>query len=119
MNDSNFDWLAFTETDLFTKQLDKLTTIETLYALQDNLLKNPRRGKVIKGTHGARKDRIGDAVRKTGKRGSYRYIYIYLEKAERIYLILFYGKSNQSDMTPSQVKQVGELVLKLKEIYDK
>lgn len=118
MDETNFDWLAFTETALFTKQLHDLTTIETLHALQDELLQNPTRGKVIKGTHGARKARIGDAAKKTGKSGSYRYIYVYLEKAERIYLLLFYGKSNQENLTASQAKQVGDLVLQLKKIYN-
>ncbi len=117
MNEPNFEWLAFTETALFTKQLHDLTTIDTLHALQDELLQNPTRGKVIKGTHGARKARIGDPAKKTGKSGSYRYIYVYLEKAERFYLLLFYGKTKQEDLTLSQAKQVGELVLQLKKIY--
>lgn len=110
-------WLAFTETIIFTEQFHNLTADDTLYSIQNELLENPTLGKVIKGTNGARKARIGDAKRKIGKSGGYRYIYVYLEKAERIYLLLFYSKREQEDLTPQQAKQVGELVKRLKEAY--
>jgi hypothetical protein len=118
MINSDSNWLAFTETAIFTKQLHALTTIDTLFALQKDLLQNPTRGNVIKGTNGARKGRIGDAAKNVGKSSSYRYIYVYLEKADKFYLLLFYGKSKQETLSPAEAKQIGELVSQLKKLYD-
>ena len=55
--------LTFIEVPAFIKQIDKLgkpASVEVLTALQDDLLKDPKRGDVIKGTSGARKGRIGN-----------------------------------------------------------
>ena len=51
--------------------------MRVLFAIEDDLLKNPERGDIIPGTNGARKGRIGDPESRKGKRGSYRYIYAY------------------------------------------
>ena len=107
--------LAFTETEVFTRQIEKLASSETLFAIQDELLQNPRKGDVIKATSGARKARIGGDGR--GKRGGFRYIYVYLELNERIYLLAFYDKKEQMDLTPQQAKALGELVRQLKKNY--
>lgn len=110
-------YFSFTETKVFTRQFDRLTTVETLYALQDDLIENPHKGDVIKGTGGARKGRIGDPKQNRGKRGAYRYIYVYLEHGERIYLLLFYGKNEQDNLTQEQTRELAALVRQLKEIF--
>lgn len=106
-------WLAFTETKVFTRQIEKLASTETLFAIQNELLRNPKLGDVIKKTNGARKGRIGAVGR--GKRGGFRYIY--LEQNDRIYLLLFYGKNEQDDLTDEQTKELAALVKTLKETY--
>lgn len=108
---------AFTETKIFQKQIESLTTIETLFDLQNELLENPTKGKVIQGTNGARKGRIGDKKSGKGKSGGFRYIYVYLKRNRRIYLLLFYGKNEQDELSPDEKKQVANLVKQLKEIY--
>jgi hypothetical protein len=106
---------AFTETDIFTEDLLDLTTDETLYTIQNALLKNPLLGDVIKGTSGARKGRVGNPQQKSGKSSGFRFIYVYLEKAERIYLLYIYSKKERADLTPKQEKMFGEIVRAIKE----
>ncbi len=74
MNDAE-TFYAFTETDVFMRRIEKLASTETLFAIQSDLLQNPRRGAVIKGAGGARKARV--AGRGKGKSGGFRYVYLY------------------------------------------
>lgn len=72
--------LTFIEVPAFRKQIDKLgkpSSIEVLIALQNDLLKDPKRGDVIKGTGGARKGRVGNPAKGKGKSGGFRYIYFF------------------------------------------
>jgi len=108
---------AFTETIIFTEGLHDLTDDETLFMIQKELLENPLRGDVMKGTSGARKARMSDRASGKGKRGGFRYIYIYLQKAGRIYLLDIYSKSEKTDLTPKQAKELGEVVKAIKKIY--
>jgi hypothetical protein len=68
---------SFFETPIFMRQIEDRASLKMLFAIEDDLLKNPERGDIIPGTHGARKARIGDPDSRRGKRGSYRYIYAY------------------------------------------
>jgi hypothetical protein len=101
---------TFVETAVFTRQLEELSSIDTLYAIQADLLADPERWPVIRGTRGARKGRIADPRGSRGKRGSFRYVYLYLRHRNRIYLLLMFGKSEQANLSPEQTKQVAELV---------
>jgi hypothetical protein len=67
------------------------------------------------GTHGARKARIGDPNRGSGKRGGYRYLYLYLEHRGHIFLLYLYGKGKAADLSPSQKKVVCAMVDAIKE----
>lgn len=107
-------FFSFTETEIFTEDLLSMTDDETLYAIQNALLETPTLGNVIKGTSGARKGRVGNPKRKTGKRGGFRFIYLYLEKAGKIYLLYIYSKKEKSDLSPKQAKDLGELVKAIK-----
>ena len=101
---------TFVESVVFTKQLQELASIETLYAIQADLLVDPERWPVIPGTRGARKGRVADPRSSRGKRGSFRYVYLYLKHRGRIYLLLMFGKSDQANLTAEQTRQVAELV---------
>ncbi len=70
---------------------------------------------MIKGTGGARKGRVGDPQDSRGKSGSFRYIYLYLEHRGRIFLLLFFSKNQQANLSPEQVKQVAVAVERVKE----
>ena len=71
---------------------------------------------MIKGTGGARKGRVANPRDSRGKRGSFRYIYLYLEHRGRIFLLLFFSKNEQANLSPEQVKQIAAAVEKIKEV---
>jgi mRNA-degrading endonuclease RelE of RelBE toxin-antitoxin system len=106
---------SFTETKVFSKRLKELASFETLAAIQADLLAEPTRWPVVKGTHGARKGRIADPQTGRGKSGSFRYLYLFLEHKGRIYLLFLFGKSEQSNLSPEQTKEVAQLVDAIKE----
>lgn len=99
----------FVYTDLFRKSW-KMMNLDDDDAreLEEILLENPHLGDVIEGTGGARKMRIQLTGR--GKSGGGRVIYVDVLEKERLYLLLAYPKSVQSDMTPEQKKMVRQIV---------
>lgn len=113
----NEELLHFVETAVFRKRLDKLASLETLFDLQKELLINPMRGKVIQGTGGARKARIADPKSGRGKSGSFRYIYVYVEKAATVYLLVLYGKNEKDNLTNSEKKEISALTKILKNTH--
>jgi len=106
---------TFIELPVFMRQLETLASFETLYAIQSDLLEDPERWPVIKGTGGARKGRVADPKDSRGKSGSFRYIYLYLEHRGRIFLLLLFSKNEQANLSADQVKQVAAMVEKIKE----
>lgn len=107
--------ITFVEVPVFVKRIDDLGSIDLLTAIQDDLIKNPERGAIIAGAKGARKARIADPSRQKGKRGGFRYIYVYFEVHDRIYLLYIYGKNEQEDLTREQARMLGEIVKEAKE----
>ncbi|MFN2411673.1 MAG: toxin [Pyrinomonadaceae bacterium] len=98
-------------------QIDRLRrplSDEILSAIENDLLKDPKRGNLIQGTNGARKARIADPTRQKGKRGGFRYIYVYFEPVARVYLILFYGKGVKDDLTKSEKRIIAESIERTK-----
>jgi hypothetical protein len=102
-------YLEFIETTVFTDRLTRLTSKETLYALQSDLLQDPTRWPVIQGTHGARKGRVADPEVRRGKSGSFRYLYLFLPHVERIYLIYLFSKDEQDNLTSAQKKGIARM----------
>lgn len=105
---------TFIELPVFMRQFDALASLDTLCALQADLLENPERWPVVKGTGGARKGRVADPHDSRGKSGSFRYIYLYLEQRGRIFLLLFFSKNEQVNLSAEQTKQVAAAVEKIK-----
>ena len=101
-------WFEFVESKVFSKQVRELSAV-LLISIQFDLVQNPQRGDMVKGTHGVRKARVADPGSSRGKRGSYRYLYLYLEHAGRIHLLYLFSKDDQSDLSPEQTKIIGEL----------
>jgi RelE toxin of RelE / RelB toxin-antitoxin system len=106
---------TFIELPVFMRQLAVHTSFETLYAIQADLLADPERWPVVKGTGGARKGRVADPHDSRGKSGSFRYVYLYLEHRGRIFLLLFFSKNQQGNLSAEQLKQVAAAVEKIKE----
>jgi hypothetical protein len=100
----------FIETLIFTKRLEAIASREVLFAIQADLLEDPERWPVIRGTHGARKGRVADPGKARSKSGSFRYLYIYLAHLQQIYLILVFGKDEQDNLSPAQTRLVASFV---------
>jgi hypothetical protein len=101
-------WFEFIESRIFSKQVRE-PGVEVLARIQSDLVQNPERGALIKGTHGVRKARVADPASSRGKSGSYRYLYLYLEHAARIHLIYLFSKREQADLSAEQKQIIGEL----------
>lgn len=72
--------------------------------LQEELMKNPEAGDVIKSTGGLRKIRFADERRGKGKRGGLRVIYFWKDEDEQFWLFTVYDKDEADDLTPAQCK---------------
>ena len=101
-------WFEFVESKVFSKQVGALPA-EALINIQSDLVRNPKRGDIVKGTHGVRKARVADPGSSRGKSGSYRYLYLYLEHAGRIHLLYLFSKGDQADLSPDQTRIIGKL----------
>ena len=101
-------WFEFVESKVFSKQVRELSA-EVLSSIQSDLVQNPERGDIVKGTHGVRKARVADPGSSRGKSGSYRYLYLYLEHDGRIHLLYLFSKGEQADLSPDQTRIIGVL----------
>jgi len=101
-------WFEFIESKVFSKQVRELPAA-LLANIQSELVENPQRGDIVKGTHGVRKARAADPRTARGKSGSYRYLYLYLEHAGRIHLLYLFSKGDQADLSPDQIRIIGAL----------
>ena len=105
---------SFFETPIFIRQIEQRASMKVLFAIEDDLLKNPERGDVIQGTHGARKARIGDPVSRRGKRGSYRYIYAYFPGYHHIILLYLFAKNDTADLSAKVKRLLAQIVSEMK-----
>jgi mRNA-degrading endonuclease RelE of RelBE toxin-antitoxin system len=101
-------WFEFVESKIFSKQVRDLSG-KVLANIQSDLVQNPERGAVVKGTHGVRKARVADPASARGKSGSYRYLYLYLVHAGTIHLLYLFSKGEQADLSPQQKQIIGAL----------
>jgi hypothetical protein len=101
-------WFEFIESKIFSKQVRELAG-ELVTKIQSDLVQNPQRGDIVKGTHGVRKARVADPSSSRGKSGGYRYLYLYLEHAGRIHLLYLFSKGEQADLSPEQMRIIGAL----------
>jgi hypothetical protein len=101
-------WFEFVEAKIFSKQAAQLSA-EVLTTIHSDLVQNPERGDIVKGTHGVRKARVADPNSSRGKSGSYRYLYLYLEHAGRIHLLYLFSKGEQANLSADQTRIIGVL----------
>lgn len=115
MSKSSDTLYSFFETPIFIRQIEDQASIKVLFAIEDDLLKDPERGDIIQGTHGARKARIGDPDSRRGKRSSYRYIYAYFPGYHHIFLLYLFAKNDTADLSAQTKKQLAKLMNQIKE----
>jgi len=71
--------------------------------LEKILLENPSKGKMIKGTGGLRKVRIG--LEHKGTSGGLRILYVDFENYKRLYFLFVYSKDENENITETQKQQ--------------
>jgi hypothetical protein len=111
------DWFEFVESVLFSRQVTGVGA-DILVRIQSDLVQNPERGAIVKGTHGVRKARVADPSTSRGKSGSYRYLYLYLEHAGRIHLLYLFSKGEQADLSPQQKKIIGAISQEIRKEHE-
>ena len=96
--------IIFIETPEFVDKFDKLASSFEMIELQDELLKNPYKGSLIKGTGGARKIRMKHLEK--GKRSGFRVIYYYVDLQGEIWFLDIYLKTIQKDLSENEKKRL-------------
>ena len=96
--------IIFIETPEFIKKIDKISSEEEFFQLQDELISNPLKGKLVKGTGGARKVRM--KVKGRGKSGGARTIYYYLDLRGEVWFLDAYLKKDKSELSESEKKKL-------------
>jgi hypothetical protein len=110
--------VVFIESKAFTRRPHELArdaADSVLDAIQKGLVDNPVRGDLVKGLGGIRKARISNPTRGKGKRGGFRYMYLYLERKGHIHLLFLFDKDEQEDLNPAQRVFLRQLVERIKE----
>jgi mRNA-degrading endonuclease RelE of RelBE toxin-antitoxin system len=109
--------VEFVESRPFTRKLHQLAgnrADELLRTIQEDLEQQPDRGAMVPGLGGVRKARAANPVRGKGKRGGFRYLYLYLDNAQRIHLLILLDKNEQEDASEEQRRQIREWVAQVK-----
>jgi hypothetical protein len=109
--------LEFIEFPAFTNRLMALAkehADDVLLEIQNGLLADPKRGRVVQGTAGVRWARATDPVRGKGKRVGFRYLYYYIEQDGQIYLLMVFTKDEQDDLTKDQKKTLAKRIRELR-----
>ena len=97
--------MVFIESRAFTTRLLELgagVSEKVLGAIEDELLEKPERGRVVPGLGGIRKARAADPGRGKGKRGGFRYLYLYVISRNHIHLLHLFRKGEQEDLTRAE-----------------
>jgi hypothetical protein len=99
---------VFFETSVFTRRVTQLLSDAEYAELQRALVANPEAGDVIPGSGGLRKLRW--SLQGRGKRGGARVIYFYAFRSEQFYMLMIYGKNEQDDLSPDQLRMMRRAV---------
>ena len=100
--------IIFIETPKFTDKFDKIASQDEMIRLQDELIENPYKGKIIQGTGGARKIRM--KLKGIGKSGGARVIYYYVDFRGEIWLLEIFAKSEKEDISENEKKRLYKFI---------
>ena len=103
---------VFVELPAFERHRADYLDDDAFRKLQSLLMLNPQVGDTIRGTGGLRKMRFADERRGKGKRGGLRIIYYWWDTGSQFWLFTVYDKDELSDLTPSQRKELKEMIKK-------
>jgi hypothetical protein len=103
--------LQFWEVRIFTEAWHDLRlTADDLLDLQMEIVFNPARAPVVKGTGGLRKLRFSPEGWPVGKSGALRVCYVYFEEFGEVLLVLVYAKSERDDLTEAEKAAIRGLI---------
>lgn len=109
--------MVYIESTAFTRRLQNLagdTAPQVLHSMQEDLLKNPSLGDMVRGLGGIRKARCSNPARGKGKRGGFRYLYLYLEDRGHIHLLYLLDKNEQADLSNEERAALRSMVEEIK-----
>jgi len=110
--------VVYIESRAFTKRLHQLagaSAFDVLNGIQADLLNNPTCGDLVQGLGGIRKARCANPARSKGKRGGYRYLFLYLGNRNHVHLLYLLDKDEQEDLSIDERKALRALVSQIKE----
>ena len=96
--------IIFIETPKFTDKFDKIASQNEMIRLQEKLIENPYKGKIVQGTGGSRKIRM--KLKGVGKSGGARVIYYYVDLRGEIWFLEIYTKSEKEDISEKEKKKL-------------
>lgn len=100
---------TFIQTAEFVKRWENLGfTDEDLRRLELEILKDPKVGKVIRGTGKLRKMRF--AFTNEGKSGSTRICYVDFTVKRTVYLITVYSKNEKDNLTKAERNSIKKMI---------
>ena len=100
--------MVIVETSIFTRRVVRLLNEDSYRLLQAELLQDPEKGVLMRGSGGPRKIRW--AIPGKGKRGGVRVIYYWAVSNDRLLMLLIYDKTEQDELTAEQLRQLRQLV---------
>lgn len=103
--------LHFIHTPLFDESADQALGAEGLRLAQVMLQANPEIGRLIQGSGGARKMRVGVGGRGTSYGA--RLVYYYQSSESTVYLLLAYSKTEADDLTPAGKRTLRSIIQQL------
>lgn len=106
---------TFIQTLEFSRSWDSLGLDDNdLKKMEHEILRNPKIGKVIRGTGHLRKMRVSFPGR--GKSGSVRVCYVDFEEVGVVYLIAVFSKKDKVNLTMSECNALKKMIEKLEKI---
>lgn len=96
--------IIFIETPEFADKFDEFATNAEMLRLQNELLQNPYKGDIVRGTGGARKIRM--KIEGKGKRGGARVIYYFVDLQGEIWFLDVYLKSVKENISEYDKKRL-------------
>jgi len=107
---------TFVEAEDFKEKIENLDEQGLLQTIQNEILKDPEAGVLVKGTGGIRKFRVG--ARGKGKSGGIRVFYLDLPTKEKCYLLFILEKSEAENISAEEKKELKEFAQLLKKWRD-
>ncbi len=100
---------TFIQTHEFSRKWDELgLDDDDLSFLENDIMANPKKYPVIRGTGGLRKGRI--AFENRGKSGSARFCYVDFVFVETVYLITVYGKKEKDNLSMQERNSIKKVI---------